>query len=244
MTEFEKKELKDFIIRNIEWTKKFGKLNEPNKYEHRASDVFYILTIRKTDILKDDCVQVQLNAISLEFSLEIARMIALNDFVPPMVIDMMIEDMIKELSSRMDSISKTKDLEGMGGFVFTIPPRSGKDFLKKKEVKTMFNYKKVIFNGPATIIIWEDGAKTVVKVKEGTEYNAAAGIAFCFMERALGSKEAMHRVLNNELARKANDDLNACGLMDIIRKGFADVNYDIDSGFKQMLNDIYGKGTF
>ena len=48
------------------------------------------------------------------------------------------------------------------------------------------NIKKVIFNGPATIVIWEDGSKTVVKCMEGDTFNYEAGLALCISKKYLG----------------------------------------------------------
>lgn len=44
--------------------------------------------------------------------------------------------------------------------------------------------KKVIFNPPATIVIWEDGTKTIVKCMEGDGYDAEKGLALCYMKKA------------------------------------------------------------
>ena len=44
--------------------------------------------------------------------------------------------------------------------------------------------KKVIFNPPATIVIWEDGTKTIVKCMEGDTYDAEKGLALCYMKKA------------------------------------------------------------
>lgn len=61
----------------------------------------------------------------------------------------------------------------------------------KKEKNTMYGesktinfcVNKVIFNGPATIVIWGDGTKTVVKCKEGDSYSKWAGFAMCIAKR-------------------------------------------------------------
>lgn len=44
----------------------------------------------------------------------------------------------------------------------------------------------IIFNGVATIVFWIDGTKTVVKCKEGTEYNAEEGLRWCIIKKLLG----------------------------------------------------------
>lgn len=48
--------------------------------------------------------------------------------------------------------------------------------------------KDVIFNEPATIIIWKDGTKTVVKCQEGECYDPEKGMAMAISKKALGNK--------------------------------------------------------
>lgn len=48
--------------------------------------------------------------------------------------------------------------------------------------------KNVIFNEPATIVLWKDGTKTVVKCQEGDEYSKYTGLALCIAKKALGNK--------------------------------------------------------
>ena len=46
--------------------------------------------------------------------------------------------------------------------------------------------KKVIFNDPATIVIWDDGTKTVVKCCEDDEFDPEKGLAMAISKKALG----------------------------------------------------------
>lgn len=46
--------------------------------------------------------------------------------------------------------------------------------------------KKVIFNGPATIVIWSDGTKTVVKCMDMDAYDREKGLMMAIMEKLLG----------------------------------------------------------
>lgn len=48
--------------------------------------------------------------------------------------------------------------------------------------------KKVIFNKPATIVLWSDGTKTVVKVKKKEKYDKWVGLAMCHMKKYYGEK--------------------------------------------------------
>lgn len=46
----------------------------------------------------------------------------------------------------------------------------------------------VIFNGPATIVKWTDGTKTIVKCNEGEINNPYMGLAMCISKKVLGNK--------------------------------------------------------
>lgn len=63
-----------------------------------------------------------------------------------------------------------------------------------------FEYKKIIFNGPCTIILWKDGTKTIAKASDGEMFDPEKGVAICFMKRALGETEG------KKVLRKANKD--------------------------------------
>ena len=49
--------------------------------------------------------------------------------------------------------------------------------------------KKVIFNKPATIVLWEDGSKTVVKVNKGERWDPEKGLAMAIIKKKFGLKE-------------------------------------------------------
>lgn len=55
--------------------------------------------------------------------------------------------------------------------------------------------KKVIFNEPATIVIWDDGTKTVVKCSEGDTYSEWSGLAFCICKKLMGDE--FHKVFKH-----------------------------------------------
>lgn len=54
---------------------------------------------------------------------------------------------------------------------------------------------KVIFNGPATIIQWKDGSKTVVKCMEGDVYDPEKAVMMATMEKIFGSKAKLKKWL-------------------------------------------------
>lgn len=55
-------------------------------------------------------------------------------------------------------------------------------FEKKETIK------EVIFNDPATIVIWSDNSKTVVKCQPGDTYSKELGLAMCISKKYLGNK--------------------------------------------------------
>lgn len=61
-------------------------------------------------------------------------------------------------------------------------------------------YEKVIFNDPATIVIWKDGSKTVVKCQKDDGFDPEKGLALCFMKKALGNKGNFNNILKSALS--------------------------------------------
>ena len=57
------------------------------------------------------------------------------------------------------------------------------------EAEKRLNIKKVISNGPATIAIWDDETKTVVKLMEGDTNDTEKALMMCIMERLLGGSK-------------------------------------------------------
>ena len=47
--------------------------------------------------------------------------------------------------------------------------------------------KNVKFNGPATVVFWEDGTKTIVKCQDGDDYSEEVGLAMCIVKKAFGN---------------------------------------------------------
>lgn len=50
--------------------------------------------------------------------------------------------------------------------------------------------KKVIFNDPATIVIWKDGSKTIVKCQDGDTFDAEKGLALAIAKKVLGTNKS------------------------------------------------------
>lgn len=51
-----------------------------------------------------------------------------------------------------------------------------------------YNIKKVIYHDPATIILWRDGSKTVVKCAKGEKYDPEKGLAMALLKGIMGNE--------------------------------------------------------
>ena len=71
-------------------------------------------------------------------------------------------------------------------------------------INEFFAIKKVIFNDPATIVLWSDGTKTVVKCGKDDVYDEEKGLALCFMKKALRNKGSYNNTFKKYI--KENKD--------------------------------------
>lgn len=69
-------------------------------------------------------------------------------------------------------------------------------FKLDKTAANPFEIKTVIFNDPATIVLWEDGTKTVVKCQSDDIYSEETGLALCIAKKALGNKSNFNNVFH------------------------------------------------
>lgn len=74
-------------------------------------------------------------------------------------------------------------------------------YIKEKTSKPIPTIKDVIFNPPATIIIWEDHTKTVVKCGEGDIYDPEKGMAMAISRKALGDRGSYYNVFEKWLEK-------------------------------------------
>lgn len=80
-----------------------------------------------------------------------------------------------------------------GHVLYDVPHRSG----KYPWGMNIPEIKKVIFNDPATIVIWADGTKTVVKTQNGEEYDPEKGLAMAITKKALGNKRDYYHTVKH-----------------------------------------------
>lgn len=65
-----------------------------------------------------------------------------------------------------------------------------------------FGIRKVIFSCPATIVLWNDGTKTVVKSGDYDVFDPEKGLAMAIAKRRLVIKETIITYLENGCRKK------------------------------------------
>ena len=70
-----------------------------------------------------------------------------------------------------------------------------------------FEIEKVIFNDPATIVIWKDGTKTVVKCGNDDIYDTEKGLALAIAKKALGNEGNYYEIFKRWLPEREIDDM-------------------------------------
>ena len=82
------------------------------------------------------------------------------------------------------------------------------------KINCSIKIQQVIFSGPATIVFWRDGSKTVVKCTEGDKMDYEVGIAMCTLKKLLGEtyvrykKDVKHIVELKKKHEKIEEDKN------------------------------------
>ena len=75
-----------------------------------------------------------------------------------------------------------------------------------KKKKVLRNIKKVIFSNPATIVLWNDGTKTVVKCGENETFDEEKGLAMAIAKHALGNDGVYYEVFKKWLPNDEDRD--------------------------------------
>lgn len=69
-----------------------------------------------------------------------------------------------------------------------------------EKLAKMYRISDVIFSGPATIVIWEDGSKTVVKA-ENEPFDPEKGLAMAISKKMLGNKYDYYDIFKKYVGR-------------------------------------------
>lgn len=72
---------------------------------------------------------------------------------------------------------------------------SWENIVSEDNMSLLPDIKKVVFNNPATIVIWEDGNKTVVKCQNGDTFTKETGLAMAIAKKAYGNNGRYNDVM-------------------------------------------------
>lgn len=66
------------------------------------------------------------------------------------------------------------------------------------------NIEKVIFNDPATVILWKTGEKTVVKAQDGEPYDKEKGFAMAILKYLNDNKSKYNNIIKKWCGNEVN----------------------------------------
>lgn len=99
-------------------------------------------------------------------------------------------------------------------------------FSYPKTLVASISIKKVIFNDPATIVLWADGTKTVVKCADFDIFDPEKGLAMAICKRVYG--ERFHSVFK-EFLPEEDPKIPLATCFDDIRRVFGNVTININT---------------
>lgn len=62
---------------------------------------------------------------------------------------------------------------------------------------------KIIYANPATIVLWDDGTKTVSKCAEGDTYSKETGLSICILKKIIGATN-VHNIFADWIPENSN----------------------------------------
>lgn len=82
--------------------------------------------------------------------------------------------------------------------------------------RNRFDIKKVYFNNPVTVVLWEDGSKTIVKRDERDTYDAEKALAMAIAKKALCNKGNYYNVFKKWIPDKHDSNVEQYHITDKI----------------------------
>lgn len=96
--------------------------------------------------------------------------------------------------------------------------------------------KKVIFNGPATVVYWEDGTKTVVKCSKDDEFDPEKGLAMAIAKKFFGNENGYSKNIKKWTDTYKDED--AATSINTGASGVGNSFADFADAMTTVLNDI------
>lgn len=76
--------------------------------------------------------------------------------------------------------------------------------------------RKVIFSNPATIVLWSDGTKTVVKCGPDDIFDKEKGLAMAIVKKMAGNDNSFHKVFKQYTKKKKKEPGSIGSISDIM----------------------------
>lgn len=67
---------------------------------------------------------------------------------------------------------------------------------------TLFEPEKIIFSGPKCVVIWKDGTKTIVSLKEGEEFDPYTAFCYAACKKIFGSTTMVKKIVDRKSVDK------------------------------------------
>lgn len=84
-----------------------------------------------------------------------------------------------------------------------------KEYAKKNDIVRFgmcsVSIRKVIFNDPATVVLWSDGTKTVVKCGPEDSFDMEKGLAMAIVKKMAGNDNRFHKVFKQYTKKKKKE---------------------------------------
>ena len=115
---------------------------------------------------------------------------------------------IKELINNGTIVDHKIDWTYGGGYdirLSVIPSNTKHDYTSHYKPPRFIEIERVIFSDPATIIVWKDGKKTVVKCSENDIYVPETGFMMAYMKRLIedaNGEGSFHKLMKKWVPRK------------------------------------------
>lgn len=74
-------------------------------------------------------------------------------------------------------------------------------------ISEFYEPEKILVSGPATIVFWKDGTKTVVKLSEGDHYDEYTAYCIALTKKLCGSNSKIKSILRKKLVFEAGMDV-------------------------------------
>lgn len=85
-------------------------------------------------------------------------------------------------------------------------------------ISEFYEPEKILVSGPATIVFWKDGTKTIVKLSEGDHYDEYTAYCIALTKKLCGSNSKIKSILKKKLVVEEKMDEYAIRLLDSLKE--------------------------